>query len=162
MYLAQFNIARIRYPLNDPRMKEFVENIDLVHRVADRIGGLIHRVQAEGEKDATTLEVFGDPTIVPNLTVWKDWESLENFVFKTMHKRFFDKREQWFINNLTLPKNVMWHVEENYTPTMKDGEERLKHMAHYGCTPYAFDWKYLKEWKDKVAKEYSVLFPKGV
>src|SRR5690349_16654115 len=96
MYLAQFNIARVKYPLNDPRMKEFVDNIDLVHRVADRIGGLIHRVKAENGTDATTITVFNDPTLVPNLTIWRDQASLENFVFKTMHKRFFDKRDNWF------------------------------------------------------------------
>src|SRR5689334_17833612 len=123
MYLAQFNIARIRYPLDDPRMKEFVDNIDLIHRVADRIGGLIHRVKADGEKDATSIVVFNDPTIVPNLTVWKDVESLKKFVFQTMHKRFFDKREQWF-SDLDMPKNVMWYVEEGSIPTMSEGEKR--------------------------------------
>ena len=29
-YLAQFNIARICYPLDDPRMKEFVDHVERV------------------------------------------------------------------------------------------------------------------------------------
>ncbi len=146
MYLAQFNIARIRYPLDDPRMKTFVDNIDLVHRVADRIGGLIHRVQAEGQKDATTLVVFNDPSIVPNLTVWKDYASLKNFVFKTMHKKFFDKREDWFDSrNFNYPKNVMWFVEEDCIPCMQDGEERILSLKNDGPTDYAFDWKYYEQ-----------------
>jgi hypothetical protein len=144
MHLAQFNIARIRYPLDDPRMKEFVDNIDLVHRVADRIGGLVHRVQAEGEKDATSIVVFGDKTIVPNLTVWKDYDSLKKFVFQTMHKRFFDKKEQWFDNTkLGMPTNVMWYVNEGTIPTMQDGEKRLTSLANYGNSDWAFDWRYL-------------------
>jgi len=143
MHLAQFNIARIRYPLNDPRMKDFVFNIDMVHRVADRIGGLIHRVKAEGEKDSTSTVVFNDPTIVPNLTVWKDADSLKKFVFETMHRKFFDNRNKWFIDNLNLPKNVMWYVEEGTTPTMQDGEERLVHLMKSGNSEYAFDWRYL-------------------
>ena len=30
-HLAQFNIARIRYPLDDPRMAEFVENVTRIN-----------------------------------------------------------------------------------------------------------------------------------
>jgi hypothetical protein len=30
--LAQFNIARIRYPLDDPRMIEFVDNVERINR----------------------------------------------------------------------------------------------------------------------------------
>jgi hypothetical protein len=145
MHLAQFNIARIRHPLDDPRMKEFVDNIDLVHRVAERIGGLIYRLQAEGQKDATSLVVYNDPTIVPNLTIWKDKASLQNFVFKTLHKRFFDKREEWFAPMPDHPhKNVMWFCEEDYKPDMKDGEIRLNHLVEHGPTEYAFDWNYIK------------------
>lgn len=146
MHLAQFNIARIRYPLDDPRMKEFVNNIDLVHRVADRIGGLIHRVKAENGTDATTIQVFNDPSIVPNLTIWKDYQSLENFVFKTMHKRFFENRDKWFLPMDDFPtKNVLWFCENDYQPQMKDGEARLTHLKENGSTDFAFDWKYLKE-----------------
>jgi len=145
MQLAQFNIARIRYPLDDPRMKEFVDNIDLIHRVADRVKGLVHRVKAEGQTDSTSTVVFGDPTIVPNLTIWDSVQSLKDFVFKTMHKRFFDNRDKWFIDNLTLPKNVMWYVPDGYIPTMQEGESRLLRLAAIGNSEYAFDWKYLSK-----------------
>ena len=30
-HLAEFNIARIRYPLDDPRMAEFVDNVARVN-----------------------------------------------------------------------------------------------------------------------------------
>ena len=38
-HLAQFNIARIRYPLDDPRMHEFVENVERVNGLADKFQG---------------------------------------------------------------------------------------------------------------------------
>ena len=36
-HLAQFNIARIRYPLDDPRMAEFVDNVERVNALAEKI-----------------------------------------------------------------------------------------------------------------------------
>ena len=143
-YLAQFNVAPLRYPLTDSRMKEFVDNIDLVHRIADRVGGLIRRVQDESG-NALHIPVLNNPNLVPNLTVWKDWQSLKTFVFKTMHKKFFDNREKWF-SEYARPKNVMWFVAENEVPalTMQEGEQRILHLEKYGPTQYAFDWKYLE------------------
>ena len=35
-HLAQFNIARVRYPLDDPRMREFVDNVERVNGLADK------------------------------------------------------------------------------------------------------------------------------
>ena len=35
-HLAQFNIARIKYPLDDPRMAEFVDNLARVNGLAER------------------------------------------------------------------------------------------------------------------------------
>ncbi|MFZ0670378.1 MAG: DUF3291 domain-containing protein, partial [Pseudolabrys sp.] len=46
-HLAQFNIARILYPLDDPRMREFVENVDRVNGLADKIPGFVWRLQDE-------------------------------------------------------------------------------------------------------------------
>ena len=35
-HLAQFNIARINYPLDDPRMAGFVDNLASVNAIAER------------------------------------------------------------------------------------------------------------------------------
>ena len=142
MLLAQFNIATIKYPLDDPRMKEFVDNIDLVHRIAERIGGLVKRL-SDDSGTALNMRVYNDPRIVPNLTIWKDVASLETFVWKTLHKKFFDKREQWF-DVSAKPKNVMWFCQPDYNPQMSDGVERLDYMIANGPSDYAFDWKYIK------------------
>ena len=44
-HLAQFNIARIRYPLDDPRMAEFVDNVARVNALAETIEGFVWRLQ---------------------------------------------------------------------------------------------------------------------
>lgn len=144
MYLAQFNVARIRYPITDPRMKEFVDNIDLVHRIADRVGGLIRRVQ-DDSGNALNIPTLNDSTLVPNLTVWKDWQSLQSFAFKTLHKKFMDNRDKWFAP-YEHPKNVMWYINENEIKslTMESGESRILHLEQYGPSQYAFDWSWLK------------------
>src|SRR5262249_8510748 len=46
-HLAQFNIARIRYPLDDQRMAEFVDNVTRVNGLADKIPGFVWRQQDE-------------------------------------------------------------------------------------------------------------------
>ena len=94
-HLAQFNIARIRYPLNDPRMREFVENVERVNGLADKIEGFVWRLKDESGH-AMNMRVYDDPTILPNLTVWENVEALERFVWQTLHRRFFSRREEWF------------------------------------------------------------------
>ena len=37
-HLAQLNIGRLRYPTDDPRMADFMNNLDLVNGLAERSG----------------------------------------------------------------------------------------------------------------------------
>ena len=90
-HLAQFNIARIRYPLDDPRMAEFVDNVDRVNKLAEQIDGFVWRLQ-DASGHAMNLTVYDDPRILPNLTVWENVEALERFVWQTLHRRFYGRR----------------------------------------------------------------------
>src|SRR3954469_4112046 len=92
-HLAQFNIARINYPLDDPRMAEFIDNVDRVHRAAELIKGFVWRLQDESGH-AMNIRVYDDPRILPNLTVWENEEALERFVWQTVHSRFYARREE--------------------------------------------------------------------
>ena len=127
-HLAQFNIARIRYPLDDPRMREFVENVELVNGLADQIEGFVWRLQDESGH-AMNMRVYDDATILPNLTVWKSVEALERFVWQTLHRRFFVRREQWFAPIETTL--VLWWIPHEHRPDMAEGVARLDHLiAH--------------------------------
>ena len=88
MHLAQFNISRNRYPLDDPRMQEFLDNVERVHRLAEQIDGFVWRLHDE-TGHAMNIRVYDDPEILPNLTVWRDVEALERFVWQTLHKRMY-------------------------------------------------------------------------
>jgi hypothetical protein len=136
-HLAQFNIARIRYPLDDPRMKEFVDNVARVNALAETIEGFVWRLQDAGG-NAMNMTVYGDPSILPNLTVWENVEALERFVWQTLHKRFYGRREEWF-ERIETPL-VMWFVPAGERPAMTEGVERLEYLKAHGPSDYAFGW----------------------
>ena len=69
MNLAQLNVAKLKYPIDDPRVAEFVENLDRVNAVADRSDGFVWRLQ-DDSGNATDIHVFDDPSIVVNMSVW--------------------------------------------------------------------------------------------
>jgi hypothetical protein len=141
-HLAQFNIARIKYPLDDPRMREFVENVDRLNKLADTLPGFVWRLKDESGH-AMNMTVYGDPAILPNLTVWESAEALERFVFKTLHGRFFQRRETWF--EQPEPTLVMWWVPAGDKPTLDEGIARLDHLKAHGPSDHAFGWENLPD-----------------
>ncbi|RDV01274.1 DUF3291 domain-containing protein [Undibacter mobilis] len=146
-HLAQFNIARIKYPLDDPRMAEFVGNVARVNALADKLPGFVWRLQDESGH-AMDMRVYDDAAVLPNLSVWEDAEALERFVFKTVHARFFDKRATWF--EQPEPTLVMWHIAAGHRPTLNEGVERLDYLKAHGPSDHAFGWDHLpaaQHWK---------------
>jgi hypothetical protein len=139
-HLAEFNIARIRFPLHDPRMAEFADNVARVNALAEKIDGFVWRLQDESGH-AMNMTVYDDPAVLPNLTVWDSVEALERFVFKTLHGRFFDRREQWFAQ--PDPTLVMWWVSVGHRPSLEEGVARLDHLRTHGPTEFAFGWESL-------------------
>ena len=139
-HLAQFNIARIKYPLDDPRMREFVDNVDRVNRLADTLPGFVCRLQ-DDSGHAMGMTVYDDPAVLPNLTVWESVEALERFVFKTVHGRFFDRRAIWF--EQPAPTLVMWWVPAGHRPALEEGVARLDHLKAHGPSDFAFGWESL-------------------
>jgi hypothetical protein len=136
-HLAQFNIACIRYPLDDPRMKEFVDNVARVNGLAETIEGFVWRLQ-DASGNAMNMKVYDDPRILPNLTLWENVEALERFVWQTLHRRFYGRREEWF-ERIETPL-VLWWVPAGHRPDMAEGVERLDHLKAHGPSDHAFGW----------------------
>ena len=143
MQLAEFNVGHLRYPIDDPRVRRFVMALDMVNGIAERMPGFVWRLKSDSG-NATDIQVYDDPKIVPNLSVWTDIGSLENFVWKTVHKTFYERREQWF---LVLEKQnfVMWPVEDGHEPTLAEAKDRLDHLNQYGDSEQAFGWSYVPQ-----------------
>src|SRR4051794_30200188 len=88
LHLAELNVARLKYPLDDPRIAEFADNLDLVNGIAERSPGFVWRLKDESG-NATDIRGFDDPLVIVNMSVWRNAESLERFVWNTLHKRFY-------------------------------------------------------------------------
>ncbi len=138
--LAQFNVARIKYPLDDARMAEFVENVARVNGLAEKIDGFVWRLQ-DDSGNAMNMTVYGDPRILPNLTVWENVEAVERFVWRTVHSRFYGRCEEWF-ERMEAPL-VMWWVPRGHRPGLAEGVERRAHLLAKGPSEDAFGWESL-------------------
>jgi len=81
-HLAQLNLARMRYALDDPRMQAFVDQLDAVNALADAAPGFIWRLQTDAG-DATAIDFFGAATWV-NMSLWQDVEALRDYAFRSV------------------------------------------------------------------------------
>lgn len=146
MHLAELNIGRLLAPTDDPRVAEFMENLDRVNGLGKRMPGFVWMMEGSGEPGTGNTEnnIGDDPQFVANLTVWEDAPSLEKFVWGTIHKQFYERRQEWF-EVLGDMHFVMWWVREGHRPTLDDGLERLEHLKTHGDTDHAFGWSHLKD-----------------
>lgn len=103
MHLAELNIGRLIAPTDDPRVAEFMDNLDRINGLGKRMPGFVWMSEGSGEpghgrKNVGNTEntIGGDPQFVMNLTVWKDLPSLETFVYRTLHLKFMDRKAEWF------------------------------------------------------------------
>lgn len=151
MHLAELNIGRLLAPVNDPRVKEFMDNLDRVNGLGKRMPGFVWMMEGSGEPGTgnTANAIGDDPQFVTNLTVWQDAPSLEKFVWGTIHKQFYERRQEWF-KVLGQEHFVMWWVPEKHRPTQQEALERLEHRKTHGDSDHAFGWDHLRDeqmWK---------------
>ncbi|MEM6847205.1 MAG: DUF3291 domain-containing protein [Pseudomonadota bacterium] len=140
MHVAQLNIARPLYPLHDSRMGGFTKALDAINALAERADGFVWRLKGDGN-DATDLTFPGDPTAIANMSVWRTIDDLQQFVWTTVHRRFFDRKVEWFAHGEERDF-VMWWVEPAHTPTLQEAAEKLRLLRQEGSTDDAFGWEY--------------------
>ena len=136
MHLAEVNIGKFRYPTTDPRMAEFMDNLDRINALAERSPGFVWRLMGDNN-NATDLRIGDDNAV--NMSVWETPEALEHYVFKTVHVQFYKKRAAWF-ELMEKPHMVFWWVEEGHRPDLQEALDRLEHYQKHGATEYAFGW----------------------
>ena len=149
-HLAQLNIGRFRFPTNDPRMAEFMNNLDRVNAIADRSEGFVWRLK-DDSNNATAIRPFADPDMAVNLTVWASVEALEKFVWTTVHSRFYSAKASWF-EKMATPHFVMWTIPAGHIPSLEEAKARLEHLTTHGDCDHAFCWSHLphiKLWMSK-------------
>ncbi len=141
MHLAELNIARLRFNLDDPRVADFVDNLDRINAIAERSEGFVWRYKDECG-NATNTDAFDNPLIIVNLSVWQDAKTLERFVWQTAHKQIYARRAEWF-EVMDKMHFAMWWVKEGTRPTVDEARERLEFLQANGPSDYAFGWESL-------------------
>ncbi|MEL7491810.1 MAG: DUF3291 domain-containing protein [Pseudomonadota bacterium] len=145
-HLAELNIGRLLAPPDDPRVREFMEALDMINGLGKRMPGFVWMMEGSGEPGTGNTEnnIGDDPQMVANLTVWENVESLERFVWGTVHKQFYERRDEWF-EILGEMHFVMWRVRHGHKPTLDEALERLERRRRNGDSEEAFGWDWLKE-----------------
>ncbi len=138
--LAQLNIAAMKDPLESRGMADFVSNLDRINALAESSPGFVWRLQTD-QGNATSLRPLGDMTLV-NLSVWRDLESLQTFVYKSAHAHIMTRRKEWF-ERIADAYFVLWWVPQGIRPSFTEAAERLAVLRAKGPTPAAFTFRQL-------------------
>jgi GNAT superfamily N-acetyltransferase len=142
-HLAQLNIATLRYPMDDPRTADFANGLPVVNGAGEQSPGYVWRLQSDSG-DATDIQVFDDPLVIVNLTVWESIEALKAFAYRGIHRDFFRRRAEWFVPGST--RTALWWIPATQLPTTEDAKRRLDFIAAFGASPYAFEMGQSQPW----------------
>lgn len=138
-HLAQYNIAKLRAPLDSPPLADFMAALDPLNRLADESPGFVWRHQTE-EGNSTAVRVRGDPDILINFSVWESVEALFEYAYHSAHVEIFRRRREFFHDH-NGPYAVLWWIPAGHEPTVEEAEERLDYLIANGPTPRAFTFK---------------------
>jgi hypothetical protein len=134
--IAQINIAQAKADMESDVMQGFVIRVDEINSLADQSPGFVWRLQSE-DGDATSIQVFDDPLMLINMSVWQDINSLRDFVYKSFHVELIRDRDAWF-NKMAQFHQALWWVPAGHIPTEQEGKERLELLQDQGPTKNAF------------------------
>lgn len=81
---------------------------------------------------------------------------MENFVWNTVHKQFYDRKDEWYqwTDRLWL---VMWWVHEGHRLDIAEAMERFRYLDAHGHSDHAFGWAHLAE--AKLGKPRNAIMP---
>ena len=125
--------------INDPIMKDFVDNLDRVNSPAENSEGFVWRLKDESN-NATHLNPYGDEQVIVNISVWETSQALEKFVYKTFHTDFLKRRKEWF-QAYGKVYTAMWWIESGQFPTIQEAIEKLNFHQKNGPTQNVFDFR---------------------
>jgi len=138
--LAEINIARMKgVNIDDPIMKEFVDNLDAINKVAESSEGFVWRLQDE-DNNATSFNPYDDEQVIINVSVWESMEALEQYVFKSLHANFMRRRKEWF-QKFGKAYTAMWWIEAGKFPTIEEAVAKLDDLQKNGASEEVFSFR---------------------
>ena len=139
-HLAQYNVARLVAPLDDPRVADFRANLEAINQLGDRSPGFVWRHQ-NADGNSTGTRVGDDPLVVINFTVWESVEALFEYTYRSGHVEVYRRRREWFEDHAGAAYAVLWWVPAGHVPSVEEAAERLAHLKEHGPTAQAFLFK---------------------
>jgi len=137
--LAQINIGRILGPIDGPVMAAFVANLDRINSLAEKSPGFVWRLK-DDNNNATSIKIYNDDSLIVNMSVWEDLETLKEYVYKSAHVDMLRRSREWF-SKLKEMHMALWYVPSGHTPSVEEAIERLDYLRTHGETPYAFSFR---------------------
>lgn len=140
-HLAQVNIGRLRAPVDDPMITDFVGALDRINALADEAPGFIWRLQTEDGNATAVRPVDDDELVAINMSVWESVEALADYVYRSDHTMFMRRRREWF-ERFGTSFLALWWVPAGRIPTVPEAMGRIAHLDRHGPTPTAFTFKH--------------------
>jgi hypothetical protein len=138
-HVAQINIARLRAPVDDPEIADFVEALEPINALAEESPGFVWRLQTD-DGDATGIQAYEDEQVIINLTVWESIDDLHGYVYRSGHTDFMRRRSEWF-QRMGEAYVCLWWVPAGTQPSIEDGVARLDQLQADGPAPEAFTFR---------------------
>jgi hypothetical protein len=138
-HLAHLNIGKVKAPLDDLLMADFVAKLESINQLAYDSPGFIWHLQIDINNPAD-LAMYGEPGILFNLSVWESPEHLQAYVYRSGHMDMMRLRHRWF-DAIDGPNYVLWWLPAGTRPTLEDGKSRIRQLLEQGPSPEAFTFK---------------------
>ena len=138
-HLAQINIGRLAAPQGDPRVQPFFDALGRVNAIADAAPGFVWRLQDESG-NAMGISYSPDPLLAVNMSVWRDADSLFEFVYRSAHTPVMARRRDYF-QRFDGAFQALWWIPAGHVPTVSEGLSRLWLLDRFGPCPQAFTFK---------------------
>jgi hypothetical protein len=138
--LAELNIGRVRAPLDDPSMADFVAQLDAVNQLAEASPGFVWRLTTPDGGPSSYLSPFADPLLLVNMSVWRSVEELHAYVYRSAHVGVLRDRKRWFEPSSEMTV-VLWWTPPGRMPDVEEAKRRLETLRRVGPSPEAFTFK---------------------
>jgi hypothetical protein len=122
----------MRGALDSAEMSGFVAALDPVYRLAEESPGFVWRL-----RDGAGGHVVVSDLMVVNVSVWRGYEPLHAFVYRSHHGALVKRRDRWFLPT-PQPSTALWWIADGIRPTLADATARLAHLRRHGPTPQVF------------------------
>ena len=154
-HLASFNFGTMRYAWDDPRLREFQDNLDRVNAIAARSPGFIWRLDdaaMEAVQEDPSGPLKDRPSTASTLSVWDGPAHLWQFVHLTLHAKFMARSHDWFDPG-DSGYFVGWWSPVGHFPSVAQGMAMWRMVQAQGDTDAAFGAARLKAMTQAASKQ---------